>query len=81
MFVVLQSNVELFYKFSPPLLQSLPDLTVDMWITKRNDIDAAKLIPTLARFDFNKHKDQVVVRMLKKLSLPLVQDFKPVFFW
>ena len=40
-----QGDNELFYKFSPVLMQHIPRETVDVW--KQRDLDPRKLIPAL----------------------------------
>jgi vacuolar protein sorting-associated protein 18 len=42
--------IELFYKFSPTLMEHAPKTTVDAWITMRSDLDPSKLIPALVRY-------------------------------
>ena len=49
--VVLQNNRELFYSFSPQLMQNVPAETVDAWISKRDLLDPRRLIPALVQYD------------------------------
>lgn len=45
-----QSDVELFYKFSPTLLCHAPHLTVQAWAQARVPLDERRLIPALMRY-------------------------------
>ena len=42
--------IELFYKFSPTLMEHAPKVTVDAWMAMRNYLDPSKLIPALVRY-------------------------------
>ena len=53
--------MELFYKFSPVLMQNVPDATVDAWVARRGALDARKLIPALVQYDHLKYAAQVRV--------------------
>ena len=55
-----QNDVELFYKFSPLLMQNVPKETVDAWISKGKDLDPKRLIPALVQYDHNKYRMQVM---------------------
>ncbi|ELU13053.1 hypothetical protein CAPTEDRAFT_223579 [Capitella teleta] len=44
-----QMDVDLFYRFSPVLMQKIPKETVDAWIGKRDQLDPKKLIPALVQ--------------------------------
>ena len=46
-----QLNKELFYKFSPMLMQHVPHDTVNAWIAKKDQLDARRLIPALVQYD------------------------------
>ena len=59
MSVCLQDNIELFYKFSPLLMQNIPKETVDVWIAKRGKLESRKLIPALVQYDHLKYRAQV----------------------
>lgn len=52
-----QPDIELYYKFSPLLLQCLPTKTVDAWIRMGKQLDPKRLIPALVQFD-QKSKEQ-----------------------
>lgn len=52
-----QPDVELYYKFSPVLLQCLPSRTVDAWLRMGKQLDPKRLIPALVQFD-QKSKEQ-----------------------
>ncbi len=51
--------MELFYKFSPLLMQNIPKETVDAWISKGKQLDPKKLIPALVQYDHQKYRAQV----------------------
>ncbi|KAK2189905.1 hypothetical protein NP493_94g03000 [Ridgeia piscesae] len=53
-----QDNTELFYKFSPLLMQNIPKETVDVWIAKRGKLESRKLIPALVQYDHLKYRAQ-----------------------
>ena len=42
--------IELFYKFSPTLMEHSPKITVDAWMAMRHFLDPSKLIPALVRY-------------------------------
>jgi len=46
-----QSNAELYYKFSPVLMQNAPRETVEIWKAAKNRLDPSRLIPALVRCD------------------------------
>uniref|UniRef100_A0A1E1XC32 Vacuolar protein sorting-associated protein 18 homolog n=1 Tax=Amblyomma aureolatum TaxID=187763 RepID=A0A1E1XC32_9ACAR len=53
-----QNNPELVYQFSPTLVQSIPQKTVDMWIAQEKRLDPARLIPALVQYDNIKDRSQ-----------------------
>ncbi|XP_055900557.1 vacuolar protein sorting-associated protein 18 homolog isoform X1 [Biomphalaria glabrata] len=53
-----QSDMELFYKFSPLLMQYVPKETVEAWIKQGKQLDPKRLIPALVQYDHQKLKDQ-----------------------
>lgn len=53
-----QNNPELVYQFSPTLMQSIPQKTVDMWIAQEKRLDPARLIPSLVQYDNIKDRSQ-----------------------
>ncbi|KAK6183831.1 hypothetical protein SNE40_002395 [Patella caerulea] len=53
-----QNDVELYYKFSPILMQYTPKETVDAWIKQGRQLDPKKLIPALVQYDQEKYKQQ-----------------------
>jgi hypothetical protein len=53
-----QFSRELFYKFSPILMQNIPKETVDAWIAKKDQLDPKRLIPALVQYDHNKYVAQ-----------------------
>jgi protein involved in sex pheromone biosynthesis len=46
-----QSDMELYYKFSPLLMQYIPKETVTAWIMKSSELEPMKLIPALVQYD------------------------------
>jgi len=46
-----QSNSDLYYKFSPVLMQNAPKETVEIWKAAKNRLDPSRLIPALVRCD------------------------------
>ncbi|KAK7098433.1 vacuolar protein sorting-associated protein 18 homolog isoform X3 [Littorina saxatilis] len=55
--LVKQPDIEMYYKFSPLLMQHLPKETVDAWIRQGRQLDPKRLIPALVQYD-PKSKDQ-----------------------
>jgi len=53
-----QMNKELFYKFSPVLMQRIPRDTVNAWIAKKDQLDPRLLIPALVQYDEQRYGDQ-----------------------
>ena len=51
-----QNDRELFYKFSPILMQNIPKETVDAWIAKKNHLLPKRLIPALVQYDQYRNK-------------------------
>ena len=54
-----QSRQELFYQFSPALMQTNPKETVDAWIAQDCKLDPVQLIPALVQYDASKDPRQV----------------------
>ncbi|KAK7491492.1 hypothetical protein BaRGS_00017321 [Batillaria attramentaria] len=52
--LIKQSDIELYYKFSPLLMQYQPKDTVDAWIRQGKQLDPKKLIPALVQYDQNR---------------------------
>ncbi|KAI8074843.1 Pep3/Vps18/deep orange family-domain-containing protein [Gongronella butleri] len=52
-----QSNLDLFYKHSPPLMEHVPRETVDIWML-HDDLNPRLLIPSLLRYDHRSWKDR-----------------------
>jgi len=52
-----QMNKELFYKFSPLLMQHIPRETVNAWIAKKDQLDPRLLIPALVQYDDQRYAD------------------------
>ncbi|XP_059179714.1 vacuolar protein sorting-associated protein 18 homolog [Physella acuta] len=53
-----QSDVELYYKFSPLLMQYVPKETVEAWIKQGKQLDPKKLIPALVQYDHKRFSEQ-----------------------
>jgi len=53
-----QMNKDLFYKFSPLLMQHVPRETVNAWIAQKDQLDARLLIPALVQYDDQRHRQQ-----------------------
>ncbi|KAL5007275.1 hypothetical protein ScPMuIL_016081 [Solemya velum] len=53
-----QSDVELFYKFSPLLMQYIPKETVNSWLSQGRQLDPKKLIPALVQYDHDTYREQ-----------------------
>lgn len=53
-----QSDMELYYKFSPLLMQYIPKETVTAWIMKSSELEPMKLIPALVQYDHDKYREQ-----------------------
>ncbi|KAH9519313.1 Vacuolar protein sorting-associated protein 18 like protein [Bulinus truncatus] len=53
-----QIDMELYYKFSPLLMQHIPKETVEAWIKQGKLLDPKRLIPALVQYDYQKLKDQ-----------------------
>lgn len=58
-FIYLQTDVELFYKFSPLLIQYTPVETVSAWIKQGSKLEAKRLIPALVQYEHEKYREQV----------------------
>ena len=56
---LLQTDVELFYKFSPLLIQYTPVDTVSAWIKQGKKLEAKRLIPALVQYEHEKYREQV----------------------
>ncbi|KAK3612565.1 hypothetical protein CHS0354_024553 [Potamilus streckersoni] len=65
--LVRQSDPELYYKFTPILMQYIPKDTVTALIHQGKNLDPKKLIPALVQYDQKKHHDQgnEVIRYLE----------------
>ena len=51
-----QPDLEVYYKFSPLLMQYLPKETVDAWIRQGRQLDPKRLIPALVQYDQRSHE-------------------------
>lgn len=69
-----QNEPDLYYKFSPVLMQHIPEETVNAWIEQKERLDPRKLIPALVYYE--QKEDKALVRLLKvhtlqeKLTVP-----------
>lgn len=53
-----QTDAELFYKFSPLLIQYIPVDTVSAWIKQGRKLGAKRLIPALVQYEHEKYREQ-----------------------
>nr|CAB3267628.1 vacuolar protein sorting-associated protein 18 homolog [Phallusia mammillata] len=53
-----QNNIQLYYKFSPVLMQHIPKVTVEAWIHLGRRIDPKHLIPSLVNCTQSGHSEQ-----------------------
>ncbi|CAL1534740.1 unnamed protein product [Lymnaea stagnalis] len=53
-----QTDLELYYKFSPLLMQYIPKETVEAWIKQGKQLDPKKLIPALVQYDHQRFREQ-----------------------
>lgn len=62
-----QDQIELYYKFSPVLIQHIPHDTVNAWKKQRDRLQAKRLIPSLVQYDSKKHHqyENEAIRYLK----------------
>ncbi|XP_070564875.1 vacuolar protein sorting-associated protein 18 homolog isoform X2 [Ptychodera flava] len=54
-----QTNMELYYKFSPVLMQHIPKDTVDAWIKQGRKLEPKRLIPALVHYHENRDTDKI----------------------
>ncbi|XP_067129232.1 vacuolar protein sorting-associated protein 18 homolog [Centruroides vittatus] len=54
-----QNRTELFYRFSPLLMQVIPKDTVDAWKLRSQKLNPIHLIPTLVQYNVNENFEQV----------------------
>ncbi|XP_033107072.1 vacuolar protein sorting-associated protein 18 homolog [Anneissia japonica] len=67
---------QLFYKFSPVLMQHIPKSLVDAWILMKKKLDPKKLIPSLVQYDHSVQTSQTneAVRYLEFCIVELVNQ-------
>ncbi|GFN86697.1 vacuolar protein sorting-associated protein 18 homolog [Plakobranchus ocellatus] len=53
-----QSDMELYYRFSPLLMQYVSKETVEAWIKQGRQLDPKKLIPALVQYDHSRNREQ-----------------------
>ena len=63
-----QTDVELFYKFSPLLIQYTPVDTVSAWIKQGRKLEAKRLIPALVQYEHEKYREQVIKYWISRES-------------
>nr|XP_006811890.1 PREDICTED: vacuolar protein sorting-associated protein 18 homolog [Saccoglossus kowalevskii] len=54
-----QTQMELYYKFSPILMQHIPRETVDAWISQGRRLAPKRLIPALVHYDENRDTNKI----------------------
>ncbi|XP_077978049.1 vacuolar protein sorting-associated protein 18 homolog isoform X1 [Glandiceps talaboti] len=54
-----QTKTDLYYKFSPILMQHIPKETVDAWISQGRKLEPKRLIPALVHYDENRDTDKI----------------------
>lgn len=54
--LIKQPSLDMYYKFSPLLMQYLPKDTVDAWIKQGKQLDPKRLIPALVQYDQRSHE-------------------------
>ena len=55
-----QTDVELYYRFSPLLMQYVPKETVEAWVKQGRHLEPKKLIPALVQYDHMRNREQVL---------------------
>ncbi|XP_071954720.1 vacuolar protein sorting-associated protein 18 homolog [Antedon mediterranea] len=67
---------QLFYKFSPVLMQHIPKALVDAWILMKKKLDPKKLIPSLVQYDHSVQTNQTneAIRYLEFCIVELVNQ-------
>ena len=68
-----QNDVELYYKFSPLLMQYIPKDIVNAWIEQGKQLEPKRLIPALVQYDHQKYREQVENPYMK---LPIENGFE-----
>ena len=56
-----QTDVELYYRFSPLLMQYVPKETVEAWVKQGRHLEPKKLIPALVQYDHMRNREQVLI--------------------
>lgn len=54
-----QNRAELFYRFSPVLMQVIPKETVEAWKMRSQKLNPVNLIPTLVQYNINQNSEQI----------------------
>ena len=75
---VLQSDVGLFYKFCPLLIQYVPKKTVQALIAQKSRLDPKMLIPALVQYDHTRFPNQVASNLL---CATLAQHVVVLYVW
>lgn len=63
-----QNDPELFYEFSPTLMQVIPTETVDAWIAQKRHLNPSRLIPAMVHYEYHNpdcYEKNEVVRYLE----------------
>ncbi|KAJ1564074.1 hypothetical protein HK096_009739, partial [Nowakowskiella sp. JEL0078] len=55
-----QNNLELYYKFSPTLMENAPQDTVNAWIKEPN-LNPRSLVPSLLKYEISQHGNHIPV--------------------
>ncbi|KAH8309991.1 hypothetical protein KR044_004249 [Drosophila immigrans] len=55
-----QSDLSLYYKYAPQLMQHLPKLTIDALMAQGAKLDTEKVVPTLLVIDTQEQREQVI---------------------
>lgn len=66
--------MELYYKFSPLLMQYIPKETVTAWIMKSSELEPMKLIPALVQYDQDKYREQVNIESFQCRDVTSIFD-------
>ena len=66
---IIQTDTELFYKFSPVLMQHISRQTVTAWIEKKRKLDPRRLIPALVHY----HQQGKSTQVSRKIEYRAIQ--------
>ncbi|CAO3651138.1 unnamed protein product [Cunninghamella echinulata] len=68
-----QTNLDMYYKYSPLLMEHIPRETVDIWIVNPN-LNPRMLIPSLLRYDHNTNLNKVTQHQAIRYLSYVVND-------